>query len=152
MIQTGQTSIYRGGGRSGEVRWFSQPLAGPIRKPNWALYSVLCSARLMAHISIQHASGLSCLPQAAVSRVSFHQSDHQPHSPGQRCTYAGEMSALYSSNSQPSTHTKSTIKNIKLFPSLNPKCHETNCISAIYLKISLGLIASTPECFSIRSG
>lgn len=76
-----------------------------------------------------------------------------PHAgPDQHCTYIREMSAIYNSKSQPFNHTKSTLENIKLFPSLNPKCHKTNCISAIYLEISLVLIPGTPECFSVRSG
>lgn len=104
----------------------------------------------------RHASCISCPPQTAVSGVPFHQCPppHRtpPPSPGRYCTYTGEMSAFHNNNSQPSIHTKSSLKSIKLFPSLNPKCHKTNCISAIYLEISLVLIAGTPECLSIRSG
>lgn len=101
-----------------------------------------------------HASSISCPPQAAVSRVSSHCSSPAPppNLDSTAHTHTREMSALYNSNSESSTHTKSTLKNIKLFPSLNPKCHKTNCILAIYLEISLVLIAGTPECFSIRSG
>lgn len=156
-----------GGHRSREVRCLAQHGSANLQHSQSRSQigpCVLCSALPSGQPTfgspapgaqpLGHGPGMSRPPQAAVSRVSSQHSPPPPPPPIWTAlrTHTGEMSALYNSNSEPSTHTKSTLKNIKLFPSLNPKCHKTNCILAIYLEISLVLIAGTPECFSIRSG
>lgn len=159
LVQTGQLlDLHRRsqvqGSEVPHPTWLSKSPAHPVKKPDWTLPSGQTVFGFPA-------PGLSPpdMPPASHAHPRQQLAGFLPlllpsttPQPGQHCTHTREMSALYNSNSEPSTHTKSTLKNIKLFPSLNPKCHKTNCILAIYLEISLVLIAGTPECFSIRSG
>lgn len=156
LIQTEQPPISRGGGRSREVRHLSQ--CGPANA--WRGQSgsqtgpcILCSALSSRQSTFPSPARARppCPPQQRLAGFSSGIVLHQlPQPPVLHNTArAQEKCQLYGSNSQTPTHTKSTLKNIKLFPSLNPKCHKTNCISAVYLEISQVLTAGTPECFGI---